>query len=119
MIVIHESEDDTRQCVGTDLQSLAKVGLLGWRQGYTLARADAPRFRSESECQQAAEASCHQCFTRYAPLDVSTLQHAYFLGWHMGYAAMVRGDVWMPHDSPAVDVAEGASLLETDIDVHH
>jgi len=88
-------EDNTLICKGTSSQSLAEVGMMGWQEGYDLARRNAPHFLTLAAQQEAAEQACQKCFWQIFPLDASLLKDAYRLGWHMGYAAAMRGDSWI------------------------
>ncbi len=88
-------EDSTLVCMGTSPQTLAEVGMMGWQEGYDLARRNAPHFLTLAAQQETAEQACQKCFWQLSPLDANLLKDAYRLGWHMGYAAAMRGDSWI------------------------
>jgi hypothetical protein len=105
-------EDSTLICLGTDPQSLAEVGMMGWQKGYELACHDAPQFLSFPDRQEIAEQASQDCFWQFAPLDTNTLKGAYHLGWHMGYTAAMRGDSWVRQSGQiASDQEESGTII--------
>src|SRR5689334_18276797 len=70
-------EDSTFICLGTDPQSLAEVGMMGWQKGYELACHNAPQFLTFADQQEIAEQMCRDNFWQLAPLDTNTLKGAY------------------------------------------
>jgi hypothetical protein len=105
-------EDSTLICLGTDPQSLAEVGMMGWQRGYELACHDAPQFRTFAEQQEIAEQTCRESFWQFASLDTNTLKGAYHLGWHMGYTAAMRGDSWVRQSGQiASDLEETGTII--------